>query len=274
VLSFKQLEDIKTLQLICEEKDGIQLKLNWDLLEHRAKDENNDFLYYKDDQLVGFLGLYAFGNKVEVCGMVHPNERRHGIFRHLLNKALDECREVNLILLNAPADSSSAKEFLRTVPCEYYTTEYQMQWFETELIRDSKVVIRHAEDRDDEDQIQLDVDCFGFTREEASEFHQRLKNEGIHHFYMIEYGGKTVGKIRVYHERTDAWIYSFAVFPEMQGQGIGRKALSHVVLNEKEKGYRVFLEVEVKNTNALKLYESCGFKTIHAQDYYRYNEKL
>ena len=70
----------------------------------------------------------------------------------------------------------------------------------------------------------------------------------------------------------DSWIYGFAVFPELQGKGIGRKALSKVVKMENEKGLSIFLEVEAKNAHALRLYESCGFKRFHSQDYYKLNE--
>ena len=39
-------------------------------------------------------------------------------------------------------------------------------------------------------------------------------------------------------------------------------------MNEYRNGYDVFLDVEAKNSNALKLYESCGFRTFQAQEYY------
>jgi ribosomal protein S18 acetylase RimI-like enzyme len=85
---------------------------------------------------------------------------------------------------------------------------------------------------------------------------------------IIEASGKTAGKMRVAESNGEAWIYGFAVFPELQGKGIGRKALSRVVKMEHQKGRSVFLEVEAKNAHALRLYESCGFRSYHSQDYY------
>jgi ribosomal protein S18 acetylase RimI-like enzyme len=269
------LDKIKLLQLICEDRDQIQLKLNWDLLENQ-REEDQMFMYYEQDQLVGFLGIYDFGNKIELCGMVHPEFRRKGIFTQLANKAFDLCKKKKgkTILLNAPANSITAKQFLANIPCSYTQKELQMQWMETTLYPDENVVVRPALDDDDELQIQLDVDCFQFPYADAEQFHHRLKADPNHHFYMIEYDGKTIGKIRVFHDRKDAWIYSFAITPSMQGKGIGKKALSNVVLNEANHGYRVFLEVDSTNTNAMKLYETCGFKTIQAQDYYEYKMEL
>lgn len=269
------LHKIKSLQQICENYDQIQLKLNWDLLEN-GMEEDQILTHYEHDQLVGFLGIYDFGNKIELCGMVHPEFRRKGIFTHLAKNAFDLCKKNKrkTILLNAPANSITAKQFLANIPCTLTQTELQMQWMETTLFSDKNVVVRPAVDEDDAFQIQLDVDCFQFTYNDAEQFHHRLKTDPNHQYYMIEYNGERVGKIRVFHDRKDAWIYSFAILPSMQGKGIGKKALLNVILNEKNLGYRIFLEVDATNTNALKLYETCGFKTIQAQDYYEYKMEL
>ncbi|QWC21323.1 hypothetical protein KJK41_13400 [Bacillus haikouensis] len=45
MLNQKQLDDIKALQEICENHDGITLKLNWDMLEHRPGDIDDYFHY-------------------------------------------------------------------------------------------------------------------------------------------------------------------------------------------------------------------------------------
>jgi ribosomal protein S18 acetylase RimI-like enzyme len=76
--------------------------------------------------------------------------------------------------------------------------------------------------------------------------------------------------MRVAESNGEAWIHGFVVFPELQGKGIGRKALSKVVKMEDRKGLSVFIEVEAKNAHALKLYESCGFRSYLSQDYYTY----
>lgn len=45
MLTKKQLNDIHSLQQICEETGNIKLKLNWDTLKSRA-DEENDYFHY------------------------------------------------------------------------------------------------------------------------------------------------------------------------------------------------------------------------------------
>jgi ribosomal protein S18 acetylase RimI-like enzyme len=274
MLTKEKLYEIKTLQEICEKEGRLQLKLNFDMLESRSEDRQEDFFHYEDGQLVGFLGSYYFGNKVEICGMVNPDYRRKGIFSKLLDEALEEAkkREARTILLNAPTESESAKEFLKNIPCDLSMVEYQMKWEKTELSENPSVTVRPSNsDEDLEAEIQLDVQCFGLDEKEARQYKQETKDLDTDLRLIIEAEGRIAGKIRLSEMNGESWIYGFSIFPELQGKGIGRKALSKVVKMEDEKGLLIFLEVEAKNAHALKLYESCGFISYHSQDYYKVN---
>ncbi|MEH7502703.1 GNAT family N-acetyltransferase [Neobacillus drentensis] len=273
MLTQEELAAIKELQEICEKDGGFQLKLNFDMLENRAGQEKEDFFHYEDDKLVGFLGSYDFGNKVELCGMVHPDYRKRCIFTRLLEQGVEETkkRNINKILLNAPSTSQSAKKFLTAIPCSFFVAEYQMKWHNAELSEDPSVTLRLSTTSEDFDtEVLLEVLAFGFNEVEARMFNQQIRENDSEQNFIIEADGKTAGKIRVAEANGEAWIYGFAVFPELQGKGIGRKALTKVVKTEVQKGLSVFLEVEAKNAHALKLYESCGFRSYHSQDYYKY----
>ena len=273
MLTKAELASIKVLEEMCEKDGGFQLKLNFDMLENRTGNNKEDFFHYEDGELVGFLASYGFGNKVELCGMVHPDHRRKGIFTRLLEMGLEETKKRNIltILLNAPTDSQSAKEFLKNIPCTFSIAEYQMKWQKTELIEDPAVTLRPSITTGDfEAEIQLEVFAFGFKKEEARNFNMQIRENYNDQNLIIESDGKTAGKMRVVELDGEAWIYGFAVFPELQGKGIGRKALSRIVKMEEQKGLSIFLEVEAKNAHALKLYESCGFRRYHSQDYYQY----
>lgn len=273
MIAENQFDEIKMLQEICEAEESFQLKLNWEMLLTRNAEEENDFFHYENGRLVGFLGLYGFGNSVEVCGMVAPKYRRKGIFTELFAKAQNVMKDRGFteILINAPANSVSAKGFLRTVPCKYDFTEYQMKWQETDLDEAGDVAIRPATESDLEMEINLDVQSFKRSPEDARASNLSLKQEKEQQFFMIEVEGRPVGKIRISHIDEEAWIYGFAVLPEFQGKGIGigKSALSLVVMKEHRQGNPIFLEVEAKNAHALKLYEACGFRAYHSQDYFR-----
>lgn len=270
-----ELLKIKELQKVCEKEGGFQLKLNFDMLENRSGDRQEDFFHYEEGVLIGFLGSYGFGNKVELCGMVHPDYRRKGVFSSLLKLGIEEAMKWNIetILLNAPSQSQSAKAFLKTLPCTFTVAEYQMQWHQKDLSEDDGVMVRPSFSKEDsEAEIQLDIAGFGMGEQESREMQQLIDENSSDKRLIIEAEGRIAGKMRVSELNGEAWIYGFVVFPELRGRGIGRKALAKVVLMEHQKGLPIFLEVEAKNEHALKLYESCGFRTYHSQDYYEYNQ--
>ncbi|MGM0903896.1 MAG: GNAT family N-acetyltransferase [Bacillota bacterium] len=275
MLTEKQLMNIKQLQEVCEQAGGFQLKLNYDMLENRTQGKKEDYFYYDEEKLVGFLGSYSFGNKVELCGMVHPDYRRKRIFSSLLKMGLEEAmkHDIQTILLNTPTESLTAKAFLKTVPCTFAVAEYQMKWHQTDLIKDDSVIVRPSVSKEDWDaEIQLEITGFGMSEKQAQEMQKNISEQSSDQKIIIEVEGRIAGKMRVSELNGEAWIYGFAVYPELRGKGIGRKALSKVVIMEQQKGLPVFLEVEAKNAHALRLYESCGFKTYHSQDYYKYNQ--
>ncbi|MGV4966319.1 GNAT family N-acetyltransferase [Priestia aryabhattai] len=269
------LEDIQKLQSICEQEEHIELKLNFDMLRSRKQNEVNDFFHYEDNQLVGFIGLYGFGNTVEICGMVAPSYRRKRIFSKLFSQALHICKKRGYteILLNAPGDSVSGREFLKQIPCSFTFSEYQMKWTQKELEDDNPfVTLRSSQsDKHMKMEIQVDVECFGMSLTEAAAYYEQLKTEEQQNHFIVEYNSQAVGKLRVSYDKSEAWIYGFGILPSYQKLGIGKAALKQVVLKQLRLGYDIFLEVEAKNKRALQLYETCGFNSYHVQDYYVYS---
>ncbi|UXH44821.1 GNAT family N-acetyltransferase [Rossellomorea vietnamensis] len=272
MLTSTQLQDIRDLQDVCEDFEGINLKLNWEMLKKRKNDQD-DFLLYKDGRLVGFLGIYGFGDSYEICGMIHPQFRRQHLFQELFQEALHSLnsRTVNTLLLNIPGSSTSGKGFISHMDAVYDFTEYEMKWNKKELIIDSDSVgIKTADKQDIETIIDLDETCFGVVRSDAESYTKRLFEESREGNLMIIYDEKVVGKIRVQRADKKSFIYGFAVFPSFQGKGIGRNALSQVVMQESKWTDDIYLDVAAANSKALNLYESSGFQTFYSQEYYRY----
>jgi ribosomal protein S18 acetylase RimI-like enzyme len=269
MLTKQQLQDIEQLQKKCEIYDDFQLKLNWNMLRNRESNQL-DFLHYENDELVAFLGLYAFGSTVEVCGMVKPSERRMGHFQRLFQHGMESVKQngYKKILLNAPAGSDTAKAFLNKQGAVYAFSEHQMEWQESSIEEVDGVTLRQAKADDLEMRVRLSVEAFGVNEEDAKAMESWVNGDVDTDMLMIEVNRKTVGKIRVSLEAGQAWIYGFSILPEQQGKGIGRKVLLRVIKDQSSAGRSVHLEVETKNDHALGLYESVGFKAIHAQDYY------
>jgi ribosomal protein S18 acetylase RimI-like enzyme len=274
VLTKKQLDDIHSLQQICEEAENIKLKLNWDTLKSRPADEKSDYFHYdKSGNLLGFLALYSFG-PVELCGMVHPDHRRKGIFCSLFNEAAKQLTEASKLLINAPAASESAKGFIKSFPCTYSFSEYQMKRYKSSKIGaiNPEVTMRKAVSSDMNFINHLDTVCFNIPKEEAEAFNNKHLDCENEKTFIIEYKRVKSGKIRVQTEEDAAWIYGFAVDPAFQRKGIGRSALTNVVNLQHSRGFNwVHLEVAAENDHALSLYKSCGFEPYGTQDYYEFD---
>ncbi|MHA7139238.1 GNAT family N-acetyltransferase [Rossellomorea arthrocnemi] len=272
MLTSKQLQDIKNLQIVCEKHEDINIKLNWDMLKNRTN-SLDDFLLYKEDQLIGFLGLYGFGETYELCGMIHPGYRKQQLFRELFQEAVQSLRSrsVRKLLLNSPGSSASGKEFIEKIKASYDFTEYEMKWNEKKLsVNAADVQLRSTTEKDIETIIDLDEKCFHVVRSDAESYTKRLLEESGEGNLMIVYNGATVGKIRIQRVDNRSFIYGFAIHPSHQGKGIGRNALSQVVMKESEWTSDIYLDVAATNRNALKLYESSGFQTFYSQDYYQF----
>ncbi|MFZ3578384.1 GNAT family N-acetyltransferase [Virgibacillus sp. DJP39] len=269
----QQLNDIKELQLLCEKEDKIQLKLNWEMLKSRKEKDEMDFYHYEDGSLVGFLAIYQFGNKYEICGMVNPGNRNRGIFTSLFNQALKVIpHEAKEILLNTPANAEAARNWLQTKACDYSFSEYQMKWVPVQLeVKQPIVRLRKAGPSDLETQIKLDIECFEYDPAGARDFNENNGYSESKVSYMIEVESEVVGKIGIQRDENESYIYGFAIFPEFQGKGYGRNALIQTVLAEKKTEGVILLEVAAENKNALKLYEECGFYSYEVQDYYQFN---
>lgn len=68
-------------------------------------------------------------------------------------------------------------------------------------------------------------------------------------------------------------MMNFAIVPERQRQGYGKALLLYVLDELRKEGVsKLTLEVRESNTNAQKLYESCGFIRSHVRKNYYPNE--
>src|ERR1022692_4926230 len=113
-LSPGDLGELAELETRVLAADGGRLKLEWRVLRTRAGQDVEDVLWWEEDRLLGFLGLYAFGAPtVEIAGMVDPAARRRGIATELLEAALPICRErgYQRALLVTPRGSVAGREF-------------------------------------------------------------------------------------------------------------------------------------------------------------------
>lgn len=277
-LDEQEQADIRELADACEERDGIQLKLNWDMLQSRPADQMNDALFYKDDRLVAFLGIYfIIPSEAELSGMVHPDCRRQGLFTSMLGEALEQLsrREPKAVIYICSRNSASGVAFLQRRGVPYAFSEYVMERkdaADAPLPSGQQREIDLREARPDDVTVLAELNRVGFDlpeQEAGNLATAALSPQEV--TYIIESGGRAVGKLGVLLEGDAAFIYGFCMRPEERGHGLGRAALAGTIerLRRESNIARFQLEVAVSNERALGLYESCGFRRTNVIDYYK-----
>ena len=247
--------------------DGGRLKLEWATLRARAGDRVEDILWWDGEQLVGFIGLYAFGSSVELAGVVDPAARRRGIATSLLDAALPLCAGYTKRLLVTPRDSAGGAAFARTRGAALEHSEHALVLTGAPRAGEDgpELTIRVA--------TRADVPAIGRLLEEAFHFGAddvaaRLTTDRARTL-VVEIDGAVIGTVRVTRDGDAGGIYGFAVDGTLRGRGIGREVLRRVCSELHDEGFaRIGLEVSVENEHALGLYTSVGFERVTTEDYY------
>lgn len=287
----KEYDEINRLEKLCNQENGVNLKLELDY-KLSLYDENNksdiglkninEFLYYIDGDLAAYIGISSFGGRGigEINGMTHPKWRKKGIFEKLFKLVIDECSERNFknILLLTDGKSDSGSEFIKSHGGKYDFSEYRMKLTDKiNLGGVNSVNLRKAENRD-KSKIRRQDSIFFSDEEEIEEasndnqINSSINEEiSINNVYMSEINGEVIGKIKIKYEENSAFIYGFGILPEFRGKGYGKETLKEALklINNKEI-IDIELDVESKNDIALNLYKDRGFKEVSVMDYYRY----
>ena len=261
------LQAIAELERRVVEADGGRLKLEWDNLRGRSGDRVEDFLWWEGERLLGFVGIYGFGESPELAGMVAPDARRRGIGSALLDAAVPLCRERGdrQPLLVVPRESIAGKRLAlrRGGTLDHSEHHLVLSGELTSGPRKPETSLRPATVAD----VPLVVSLLeqGFAWSGPDDLGDRLERTAL-----IELRGAVVGTL--FLERDDdeeASIFGFAVEPALQGRGIGRAALRLACEQLRADGARrISLDVDVANDRALGLYTSIGFTPVTTEDYF------
>lgn len=278
-------EDINNLQKLCLQRDKTTLKLELDYKLRRAEDKKeninslNEFMYYNDNLLIGYIGICHYGGKaIEVNGMVHPEFRRRGIFRKLYSLVKDEWvkRQSQEMLLLSDNNSIPGLEFIKCTEANYKNSEYEMflRDFSKKNIELHNVILRKATNHDVQEIAKQNSIYSDF---EYNEEDIVLPEEEEKHGSMIliaEFNHNIIGKVHLELSNGIGGIYGFGVLPEYRRKGFGRQILTRAIeiLVEKD-SKEIMLQVLAKNKKALDLYKSCGFEVTSTMDYYEINKK-
>jgi ribosomal protein S18 acetylase RimI-like enzyme len=274
-LTGAELTEIEQLTDICNNKEGLHMRLGWLQIGSPNK-ETNDLLYYEDNKLAGYLNISSYGiREKELTGMVHPDYRRKGIFRALLAAAKEEClhRGVQKLLLISEHASHSGLAFVKAIGAQQDFSEHEMvlgTFYERGSFNE-RFRMRNA--GSDDAEVLISIMTADFDDVEQARFYvTELLQQPGQRIYLGLLDGEPVGCLRLDEMDDEVGIYGFVVRPEYRGHGYGRQMLEETIRTIHAKGpKRIMLEVETDNTNAIGLYRSCGFQVKTTYDYYSLN---
>lgn len=275
-LSDEERAAVMELAELCNRRDGLDLKLNPGMLERRSGEHADDFVFYADGKLVGFLGLYQFKqSEIEASGMVHPDYRRRGIFTQLYQAARRSCaqRGIPAMLWINERRSAGGAAFINSLGAAYQFSEYVMELDPAAepAAPAHAIALRQAGPDDLAAITELMRVGFGMEPEDSATFvtGQLVNPAPNRYLWLAESAGRTVGVIGTSADGPGAYIFGFVVPPELRGRGYGRSILLRTVAALRGQGKSpIALEVATGNARALGLYQSCGFGETSANDYF------
>jgi ribosomal protein S18 acetylase RimI-like enzyme len=270
--SKQQMENILLLEQQCKQFDQININAG---IEHLVKEDGDHaLLCCHHEKLIGLLTWYTSdGITAAINGMVHPDYRRQGVFRSLLQRAKEDMKPQALQTLSyrVPAGSASGFGFVQMLKASFQRSEYAMTLvhFHSKKLLHSDLHLRPMQPQDFEFMVQCSSQAFGDSEEWTREYFART-NEPTRMTYIALKNNVNVGIIRINHlNQTTAIIHDFCILPSQQGKGIGQEVLTNAVrilLGGQHTNIR--LGVVTENERALNLYRSVGFEVTSEYQYY------
>ena len=273
-LTAEELTQIEQLADICNHHDGIELKLNWEQLGTRSVWETNDFLYVQDGQIIGFLGLSLPNpREIEVSGMMHPQFRRQGFFRHLFEEAAIEIRNrrVPRVIFSINHVAPSGRSFAEAVGALYSFTEFEMALGTATPFEKGHpgLHVEYATTDDGEFFAECTFICFDVPPEESRETFIELMTSINRQLYIVRLEGQPIGMVHAVFGGKAVKMHGLGILPEHRRQGYGGQAFAEAVHKLLGDGHpHIEFKLRCQDEAELGIYQACGFAVTSAFDYY------
>lgn len=275
-LSRNELRDIKKLITLAAKEDKFTTKVYWNILQDRKIPEFDDYFYYINGNLVGYLGLFVFkAHAAEVCSVIHPKYRGQGIFKRLFEEAWRELerREIPIALLLCNKGAEPGETVCQKMGAEYSHAEIEMTAKKkVDFEGLPEITMRDVSESDVMELARMDSVCFNTNFEKmVFRFINGLtdKNRVV---WMAVQGDKDVGKVHIrFDEDRRAYIHDLCVPPENRRKRIGIAMTIATMEKLRQQGYHnIYLDVEESNPNAVAMYEKCGFEETAVHNFWKY----
>jgi ribosomal protein S18 acetylase RimI-like enzyme len=273
LLNESEFEQITALAEVVRGVDGVDVKLNWEMMRQRDGLCPADFCYLENDRIVGYMPLDGFGASYEITAIVDPAYRRRGIFRALFNAARQEAiaRGASELLLVGYRGSAAGNAAIARLGVTYTSSEYRMTAHHAAMpeFPTSETELEMVQEADAEELSRLLSLAFGDSHYHAVDrLIDAIRRPDCRYYFARVYRER-VGQIGVVTTPRGAYIRGVGIVPERRRQGLGRQLLALTVAQMVSEGYHdLSLDVATQNDGALNIYRSCGFHEEMVYDYY------
>lgn len=272
-----ELKEIKNLTIISHNLDGFKTKLYWNILEDRKLPEYDDFLLYIEGNLAAYIGVFAFKEEeIELTAIVHPKYRQQGYFKSLLSEVLVDVakRGFRKCLMVCNREAPVANELTKRLNTVYSHSEYEMV---------SKVVpkfenlpqleLREYTKDDILDLAQMDAVCFNSSLDKMVFRFINSMGEKNRKVYVALHNDEKIGKVHLrFDEKNHAYIHDLCILPAHRRKKLATAMVMQIMEMLKQKKINtIYLDVEGKNSSAIKLYEQCGYEITAIHDFWAYD---
>ena len=271
-LSAHDLAQVRGLADEVRRADGVNLKLNWDLMARHVPNQASDFCCYENGQLVGYAPLDGEGRELEVTAAVVSSFRRRGIFRLLLRAPKQEAQRrgaERLLLVNYRA-SQSGRTAALALNLPYVFSEYHMEAEAAGLppLQSGQVQLVKVGEANLAALAQMMALNFSGERHSPQVLAEELQ-EADTRYFLAELDGVQIGQIGVVDEQNSIYVRAVGVIPNYRRRGYGRQLVAAILQTMLLEGHTRFaLDVATDNVQALSLYKACGFCEADVYDYY------
>jgi ribosomal protein S18 acetylase RimI-like enzyme len=234
-------------------------------------------LLYTEGNLIGYVGVFAFKeDEVELTSIIHPKYRKQGHFKNLLKEVLPELsrRHFKKCLFIVNRASDVGVQIVKRLNTTFSHAEYEMVSKRTlEITGLPKLELRDYTHEDIIDLAQMDAVCFNSSLDKMIFRFINSMGEKNRKVLVAIANGEKIGKVHLrFDEKNYADIHDLCILPLHRRKNYATAMVMQVMgLLRDKKINHIYLDVEGKNTSAIKLYEKCGYEITAIHDFWSYD---
>lgn len=264
------------LLAVCNQAENLDLPVEIEVDSAASTtDETAYFRYFERGSLVGLAWLPR-EPEPEACLMVHPDYRRRGVGRALLDAVRSEAGRRGLadFLVVCDEAAAAARPFILAAGGIDEGGEHRLALDPAAIDRSrprfDDLQLRPVGLADLTTLVQLSAAAFERPLDESEDHIRRGLADPRRAYFIATLDGEPIGLLRLARWGDFADVTSFGVLAAHRGRGYGRQMLLDALDILLAEGWdRILIEVATENAPALGLYQSCGFRITTTYGFYR-----